>query len=82
MGGTGTVFRLGEGAADVFTSAKTRKGRLVAAGGLTPGNVGEAIVKLRPWGVDAVSGVEAEPGKKDAGEGEGVCGAGAGGGEL
>jgi phosphoribosylanthranilate isomerase len=39
--------------------------RLVLAGGLTPGNVGEAIARVHPWGVDVVSGVEAEPGRKD-----------------
>jgi phosphoribosylanthranilate isomerase len=32
---------------------------------LTPENVGEAIAALRPWGVDVVSGVEAELGRKD-----------------
>jgi phosphoribosylanthranilate isomerase len=38
---------------------------LIAAGGLKPENVAEAIRALRPWGVDAVTGVEAAPGRKD-----------------
>lgn len=37
------------------------------AGGLDPGNVGEAILTLRPAGVDVASGVETGVGRKDAG---------------
>ena len=40
---------------------------LILAGGLTPDNVARAMSAARPFAVDVVSGVEAEPGVKDHG---------------
>jgi phosphoribosylanthranilate isomerase len=64
-GGTGVAFdwELARTSLLQYDGAPTR---MIAAGGLNPANVAEAILALRPWGVDAVSGVEAAPGRKDA----------------
>jgi len=40
--------------------------KLHLAGGLTPGNVGQAVARVRPYAVDVTVGVESEPGIKDA----------------
>jgi phosphoribosylanthranilate isomerase len=58
-GGTGQSF-------DWDLVAKRRsKVPMILAGGLTAENVPGAIELVRPFAVDVVSGVEAEPGRKD-----------------
>jgi phosphoribosylanthranilate isomerase len=63
VGGTGQTFDWALASKTLFQNAAASK--LVAAGGLSPENVAQAIATLRPWGVDVVSGVEASPGRKD-----------------
>ncbi|MDP9188945.1 MAG: phosphoribosylanthranilate isomerase, partial [Actinomycetota bacterium] len=58
-GGTGELFDW------KLLAGRRSKIPMVLAGGLTPENVAEAIAATKPFAVDVVSGVEAEPGRKD-----------------
>lgn len=60
-GGTGHQVDWGLAAEIVQRAEK----RVILAGGLTPDNVADAIRRVRPYAVDACSGVEAKPGIKD-----------------
>ena len=50
---------------DHLDRARTARGRLMLAGGLSPENVGAAIATVQPWAVDASSALETSPGVKD-----------------
>ena len=63
-GGTGIAFDWSAAANTLFHDTGGAR-RYIAAGGLTPENVAEAIRMLKPWGVDVASGVELGPGRKD-----------------
>jgi phosphoribosylanthranilate isomerase len=60
FGGSGVPFdwSLAEGVSDVAP--------VILAGGLDPDNVADAIRAVRPYAVDVASGVESEPGVKNA----------------
>lgn len=58
-GGTGRVIDWGAAA------AVARSRRTILSGGLTAGNVQDALDAVRPYGIDVSSGVEASPGVKD-----------------
>jgi phosphoribosylanthranilate isomerase len=62
-GGTGTTFDWESTQRAV--QAMSLMVPVIVAGGLTPANVPEAMRLFQPFGVDVVSGVEANPGKKD-----------------
>ena len=59
-GGTGETFNW-----DLALEARGWGRPIFLAGGLTPGNVAEAVRRAQPYGVDVSSGVEAAPGRKD-----------------
>lgn len=60
-GGTGRTI-------DWTTAADiAQRRKIILAGGLTPENVGEAIARVGPYGIDVSSGVETAPGIKDHG---------------
>ena len=57
QGGTGDTF-------DWSNIPTSFTAPLILAGGINPTNVAEAIKRVKPWGVDVISGVEASRGVK------------------
>ena len=65
LDGHGPGQQGGRGRAFDWDKAPRLERPTVLAGGLTPGNVAEAIVRVRPYAVDVSSGIESSPGQKD-----------------
>lgn len=64
QGGTGRTFDH-ELARVRRAASGERQPKLILSGGLTPDNVVESIVEVRPFAVDVASGTESAPGIKD-----------------
>lgn len=58
-GGTGMTFNWG------MVEQVKPPGPVILAGGLNPENIGEAVLRVKPFAVDVNSGVEYQPGRKD-----------------
>jgi phosphoribosylanthranilate isomerase len=59
-GGTGRTFDWN------IARELTKDRKIILSGGLNPENIVHAVEYVRPYGVDVNSGVERQPGKKDA----------------